>query len=57
MHVAFHTRGHRFDHCVFEPSFPSFLLPYHHEPTLLGLFDFRAIRCVSIIFFRLYVSS
>ena len=29
MHVAFHTRGNGVDHWVFEPSFPSFLLPYH----------------------------
>ena len=29
MHVAFYTRGDGVDHWVFEPSFPSFLLPYH----------------------------
>ena len=34
MHVAFHTRGHGVDHWVLEPSFPSFLLPYHLKPTL-----------------------
>ena len=34
MHVAFLTRGHGADHWVFEPSFPSFLLPYHLKPTL-----------------------
>ena len=34
MHVAFHTRGHEFDHWVFESSFPSFLLLYHPKPTL-----------------------
>ena len=33
MHVAFHTRGHGVDHWVFEPSFSSFLLPYHLKPT------------------------
>ena len=33
MHVEFHTRGHKVDHWVFEPSFPSFILPYHLKPT------------------------
>ena len=37
MHVAFHTRGHGVDHWVFEPSFPSFLLPYHPKPTLRSM--------------------
>ena len=34
MRMTFHTQGHGVDHWVFEPSFPSFLLPYHLEPTL-----------------------
>ena len=34
MHVAFHIQGHEVDHWVFELSFPSFILPYHLEPTL-----------------------
>ena len=34
MHVAFHTRGHGVDNRVFEPSFHSFLLPYHPKPAL-----------------------
>ena len=34
MHVAFHTQEHGVDHGVFEPSFPSFVLPYHPKPTL-----------------------
>ena len=34
MHEAFDTRGHVVDHWVFEPSFPSFLLPYHPNSTL-----------------------
>ena len=32
MHVEFHTRGHEVDYWVFEPSFNSFRLPYHHKP-------------------------
>ena len=27
--ITSYTRGYRFDHWVFEPSFPSFLSPYH----------------------------
>ena len=38
MHAAFHTRGHGVDHWVFEPSFPSFLLPYHSETMGFNVF-------------------
>ena len=34
IHVAFHTRRHGVDYWVFEPSFPSFHLPYHPKLTL-----------------------
>ena len=57
MHVAFHTRGQKVDHWVFEHIFPSFHLPYHLEPTLRSVSkDYLETMRFDVFFYSTYLN-